>query len=153
MKNPEALTLLKTRLSVKSCLGGTLSPIKKIPVGCKSPLTLSVLSVVKQDILFGPALRGRVTPVFLSDQGGKWPSRLESFPLQMRFGRLPRRPEGELAPSPACSPEAHWSYTSPGKTVLGQTGSGRAMLGSTGPDREKLSSTEKSSVGSGAVLH
>ncbi|KAK3515805.1 hypothetical protein QTP70_033649, partial [Hemibagrus guttatus] len=27
-----------TRLSVKSCLGGTLSPIKKIPVGCKSPL-------------------------------------------------------------------------------------------------------------------
>ncbi|KAK3509783.1 hypothetical protein QTP70_010748 [Hemibagrus guttatus] len=27
-----------TRLLVKSCLGGTVSPIKKIPVGCKSPL-------------------------------------------------------------------------------------------------------------------
>ncbi|KAK3519642.1 hypothetical protein QTP86_017627 [Hemibagrus guttatus] len=105
--------------------GRTLSPIKKIPLGCKSPLvrhwvwfrrmvfmvfkegveeltavfkftvdlttiysslliqTLSVLSVVKQDILFGPALRGRVTPVFLSDRGGTRPSRLGSFPLPL----------------------------------------------------------------------
>ncbi|KAK3545804.1 hypothetical protein QTP70_013774 [Hemibagrus guttatus] len=75
--------------------GRMVSPIKKIPLGCKSPLTLSVLNVVRLDISLGPAPRGRVTPVFLSDRGGKRPSR---------------------------------------------------------PDREKPWSTEKSSVGSGAVL-
>ncbi|KAK3519971.1 hypothetical protein QTP70_009635 [Hemibagrus guttatus] len=44
----------------------------------------------------------------------------------------------------ACSPEAHWSYAGPGKAT--------AEPRSARPDREKPWSTEKSSVGSGAVL-
>ncbi|KAK3510780.1 hypothetical protein QTP70_022487 [Hemibagrus guttatus] len=43
--------------------------------------TLNVLNVVKLDILLEPALRGRVTTVFLSDWGGTRPSRPGSFPL------------------------------------------------------------------------
>ncbi|KAK3560129.1 hypothetical protein QTP86_033940 [Hemibagrus guttatus] len=67
--------------------GRMVSPIKKIPLGCntwflseewclwclKKVSTLSVLNVVKLDILFEPALRGRVTPVFLSNRGGTQP--------------------------------------------------------------------------------
>ncbi|KAK3553067.1 hypothetical protein QTP86_031169 [Hemibagrus guttatus] len=86
--------------------------------------TLSVLNAVKWDILPGPALRGRVTPVFLSNRGGTRPSRPGSFPLRPRS----EGPGAAAAPDLTEKPRSAW------------------------PDRKKPQSTEKSSVGSGAVL-
>ncbi|KAK3536462.1 hypothetical protein QTP86_012902 [Hemibagrus guttatus] len=54
---------------------------------------LNVLNVVEQGILFGPVLKGKVTPVFLSDWGKKQLSLLWLFPLRLRFGQLRKAPE------------------------------------------------------------
>ncbi|KAK3539420.1 hypothetical protein QTP70_007495 [Hemibagrus guttatus] len=113
--------------------GRMVSPIKKTPLGCKSPLTLSVLNVVKLDILPGPALRGRVPPVFLSDRGGT-------------------RPPG--APGAAAASDLTESEPQAQPAPQKPTGATPAPENprSARPDRKKPWSTEKSSVGSGAVL-
>ncbi|KAK3524682.1 hypothetical protein QTP86_000650 [Hemibagrus guttatus] len=54
---------------------------------------LNVLKVEEQGILFGPVLKGKVTPVFLSDRGKKQLSLLWSFPLRQQFGQLWKAPE------------------------------------------------------------
>ncbi|KAK3572596.1 hypothetical protein QTP86_000691, partial [Hemibagrus guttatus] len=82
------------------------------------------------DILLGPALRGRVTPVFLSDRGGRG------------------RAEGRGA---AAAPDLTESEPQAQPAVQKPTGATPAPE-KPGPDRKKPWSTEKSSVGSGAVL-
>ncbi|KAK3574687.1 hypothetical protein QTP86_013048 [Hemibagrus guttatus] len=81
--------------------GRLVSPIKRIPLGCKSSLVKHLVSFRRmvymvfkeeQGILFGPVLKGKVTPVFLSDQGKKQLSLLWSFPLRPQFGRLWKAP-------------------------------------------------------------
>ncbi|KAK3527731.1 hypothetical protein QTP86_002196, partial [Hemibagrus guttatus] len=104
--------------------------------------TLSVLNVVKLDILLGPALRSRVTLVFLSDRGGTRPSRPGSFPLWLRSGWLPRAPD--LTES---EPQAQPTVQKPTEATPAPEKPRTAR-----PDRKKSWSTEKSSVGSGAVL-
>ncbi|KAK3511215.1 hypothetical protein QTP70_032548 [Hemibagrus guttatus] len=52
--------------------------------------TLSVLNVARLDISLGPAPRGRVTSVFLSDRGGTRPSRPDRGPRGNDLGRLGR---------------------------------------------------------------
>ncbi|KAK3542869.1 hypothetical protein QTP70_006120 [Hemibagrus guttatus] len=67
---------------------------------------LNVLNVVEQGILFGPVLKGKVTPVFLSDQGKKQLSLLWSFPLRPQFGRLRKAPEWLLHQNRQSEPQA-----------------------------------------------
>ncbi|KAK3533726.1 hypothetical protein QTP70_024306, partial [Hemibagrus guttatus] len=151
--------------------GRMVSPIKKIPLGCKSPLvkhlvsfrrmvfmvfkegTLSVLNVVKQDILLGPALRGRVTPGFLSDRGRTRPSRPGSFPLPATEGpgaaAAPDLTESEPQAQPAAQKPAG-ATPAPEKPRTAEPATAEPR--SARPDRKKPWSTEKSSVGSGAVL-
>ncbi|KAK3530295.1 hypothetical protein QTP86_023919, partial [Hemibagrus guttatus] len=102
--------------------------------------TLNVLNVVKLDILLEPALRGRVTTVFLSDWGGTRPSRPGSFPLWPWSGWPPRAPELPL----------HQEKPAPEKPRMAEPAVAEPR--SAQPDRKKPWSTEKSSVGSGAVL-
>ncbi|KAK3546563.1 hypothetical protein QTP70_028508, partial [Hemibagrus guttatus] len=112
--------------------GRMVSPIKKIPLGCKSPL----------DILLGPALRGRVTPVFLSDQGGTPAGSAASRPGRAEGPRAAAAPdltESEPQAQPAAEKPTE-ATPAPEKPR------------STRPDRKKPWSTEKISVGSGAVL-
>ncbi|KAK3544757.1 hypothetical protein QTP86_026728 [Hemibagrus guttatus] len=135
-----------------------VSLIKKIPLGCKSPMTLNVLNVVKLDILLGPALRGRVTPVFLSDRGGARPSRLESLPLWPRSGPAAEGPGAATAPDLTESvPQAQPAAQKPTGATVAPEKPRTAEPAVTEPrsaqlDRKKPWSTEKSSVGSGAVL-
>ncbi|KAK3574023.1 hypothetical protein QTP86_034743 [Hemibagrus guttatus] len=89
--------------------GRMVSPIKKIPLGCKSPLTLSVLNVVKLDILLGPALRGRVTPG-----------------VSERPGRDAAEPAGVVPP--AAEPRsARPDWKKPWSTEKSSVGSGAAL--------------------------
>ncbi|KAK3569498.1 hypothetical protein QTP86_031670 [Hemibagrus guttatus] len=123
-------------------------------------LTLSVLDVARLDISLGPALRGRVTPVFLSARGaGPRPNRPGTFPLRPRSGRPPRAPELPAAPDltesePQAQPAAQTptgATSAPEKPRTAKPGPA-AEPRSARPDRKKPWSTEKSSVGSGAVL-
>ncbi|KAK3526501.1 hypothetical protein QTP70_030657, partial [Hemibagrus guttatus] len=119
--------------------------------------TLIVLNVVKLDILLGPALRGRVTPVFLSDRGRTRPSRPGSFPRG-------RGPAAEGPGAAAAAPDMTESEPQAQPAAQKPTGAQpapekprtaepvAAEPRSARPDRKKPSSTEKSSVGSGAVL-
>ncbi|XP_058236189.1 uncharacterized protein LOC131346653 [Hemibagrus wyckioides] len=132
------------KLSVKNCLGtGELSP----PLRESLLAILSVLNVEKLVILLGPALRGRVTPVFLSDRGRTQLSRLGSFPLRLQFGRLLRAPElllhqtrKRVSPKPSLQPRSPLELQQPRKSharpnrprkshaQLNQTGRSRAPL-------------------------
>ncbi|KAK3522272.1 hypothetical protein QTP86_000580 [Hemibagrus guttatus] len=98
-----------------------LNPIEMLWHDLKK--TLSVLNVVKLDILLGPALRGRVTPVFLSPGAAAEPDLMESEPQAQ----------------PAAQ-KSTGATPAPDKPRTAE------------PDRKKPWSTEKSSVGSGAVL-
>ncbi|KAK3538104.1 hypothetical protein QTP70_029817 [Hemibagrus guttatus] len=125
--------------------GRMVSHIKKIPLGCKSPLTLSVLNVVKLDILLRPALRGRVTPVFLSDRGGTRAELAGVFPPAAAVRAATEGPGAAAAPDLTGSePQAQSAAQKP-------TGATPAPEKPAKPDQKKLWSTEKSSVGSGAA--
>ncbi|KAK3546934.1 hypothetical protein QTP86_005124 [Hemibagrus guttatus] len=97
--------------------------------------TLNVLNVVKLDILLGPALRGRATPVFLSEVPGA--------------AAAPDLTESEPQAQPAAQ-EPTGATPAPDKPR--KTEPAVAEPRSARPDRKKPWSTEKSSVGSGAVL-
>ncbi|KAK3543874.1 hypothetical protein QTP70_030041, partial [Hemibagrus guttatus] len=104
--------------------GRMVSPIKKIPLGYMKCFKCGKTGHLVLGIL---TLRGRVTPVYLSNRRRTQPSRLGSF-HQKPTGATP-------APEEPCS----------AKPVAEEPCSAR-------PDRVKPCSTQESSVGSGAVL-
>ncbi|KAK3538914.1 hypothetical protein QTP86_022745 [Hemibagrus guttatus] len=140
--------------------GRMVSPIKKIPLGLLRPTTslslliqtLSVLDVARLDISLGPALRGRVIPVFLSDRGRTRPNRPGTFPLRPRSGRPPKGPGAAAAPDltesePQAQPAAQTPTgpSPPGKSHARPNRAPRQSPRSARPDRKKPWSTEKSS--------
>ncbi|KAK3514327.1 hypothetical protein QTP70_014384 [Hemibagrus guttatus] len=70
--------------------GRLVSPIKRIPLGCKSSLVKHLVSFRR--MVYMVFKEGKVTPVFLSDRGKKQLSLLWSFPLRPQFGRLWKAP-------------------------------------------------------------
>ncbi|KAK3558369.1 hypothetical protein QTP86_017591 [Hemibagrus guttatus] len=145
--------------------GRMVSPIKKIPLGCKSPLVKHLVSfrrmvfmvfkegVGELNVVFKFTVEGfdynifvssdtdikcfkcgqtghlaRACPERQSDPGVSerpGPSAASRAAEGTTEGQGPwscccTGPDGEGAPSPACSPEAHWSYASPGKATHGR---------------------------------
>ncbi|KAK3558043.1 hypothetical protein QTP86_006421 [Hemibagrus guttatus] len=133
--------------------GRMVSPIKKIPLA-----TLSVLDVARLDISLGPALRGRVIPVFLSDRGRTRPNRPGTFPPAATVRPAAEGPGAAAAPDltesdPQAQPAAQTptgATSAPEKPRTAEPAAAEPR--SARPDRKKPWSTEKSSVGSGAVL-
>ncbi|KAK3510682.1 hypothetical protein QTP70_013507 [Hemibagrus guttatus] len=110
------------------------------------------------DISLGPALRGRVIPVFLSDRGRTRPNRPGSFPPAAAVRPAAEGPGAAAAPDltesePQAQPAAQTptgATSAPEKPRTAEPAAAEPR--SAQRDRKKPWATEKSSVGSGAVL-